>query len=196
MTRTELETLIGQYLHRTDLTGQIPGFIDLATRRIGRMLRSKSNEVLAQLVVTANPTALPADFASMRSISQGQSGGPVSIVPSSQLRFNQFARVGAGTSVVYNIQGKFIEFAPLGAGTYDLDYFAVPAELTSGASTNGVLTDLPYLYLYASLVEANIFIQDPEMSNQMLGIFMNEVEDENRLTSKSNAGDLPAVVGV
>ncbi len=194
MTRTELEALIAQYMHRTDLTGQIPEFINFATIRIGRMLQSASNEALANLVVSANPTALPADYARMRSVTQAQTGGDVTIFPVGAARFNHFSQQGVG--VVYHIQGKFIEFAPLGAGTYVLDYFQIPAALTSGASTNQVLEDLPFLYLYASLVEANIFVQDPEQSNAMLAIFTAEVEDENRRTSAANAGGMPAMHGV
>ena len=194
MTRAELETQIAAYMHRTDLTGDIPGFIDFATVRIGRMLQSASNEAVANLVVTTNPTPLPLDYARMRSVTQAQTGGDRTIFPVGSARFNHFG--SSGVSAVYHIQGKLIEFAPLGAGTYVLDYFQIPAALTSGASTNQVLEDLPFLYLYASLVEANIFVQDPEQSNAMLAIFTAEVEDENRRTSAANAGGMPAVHGV
>ena len=194
MTRAELETLIASYLHRVDMTTDIPGFIALATQRLGRMLRSQVNQTVVLFQPTTATSALPADYRGMRAVYSQESRGPVALSSAGLHRISRFA--STGSPAVYSITGKSITIAPFRAGDFELHYYNEPATLTTGSSTNAVLDEYPYLYLYASLVEANIFLQSPDQAARMLSIFTGEVRDVNSQSMYASAGDAPAVVGV
>ena len=194
MTRTELEALIASYMHRSDLTGDIPGFISLATQRLGRMLRSQVNQTIAILQPVTATSDLPANYRGMRALYAQESRGPVALSSVSTHRITRFANTGSPAA--YSITGKKLTIAPFRAGDFELHYYNEPAELVSGTSENAVLDEYPYLYLYASLVEANIFLQNPDQAARMLSIFTGEVHDVNSQSMYASAGDAPAVIGV
>ena len=193
MNRGELEALVANYMHRTDLATQIPGFIDLATQRLGRMLKSQVNEITVDFQPTENPSLLPADFRGMRSVYSLEDRGPVALQSQSISRITRFR--DSGSPAAYNVQGKSIRIAPFRAGTYELHYFAEPGELSGPTSENAVLDEYPYLYLYASLVEANIFVKDPDQAQAMLQIFSSEVFEVNAMSGAARAGDAPQMMG-
>lgn len=194
MNRGELELLVAQYMHRGDLTNNIPGFVDLATQRLGRMLKSQVNEITANINPTVNPSPLPADYRGMRAVYSMEDRGPVTLQSQNISRINRFANTGSPTA--YNVQGKAILIRPFREGTYELHYFAEPAALGSAASENAVLSEYPYLYLYACLVEANIFTKDPEQASAMLEILAGEVFEVNAMSGAARAGNAPQMMGV
>ena len=68
----ELKSTIARYLHRSDLDGDIPGFISLAEARIYRNLRTRENEFYVNLTdadIPINPITLPANFREIKLIS-------------------------------------------------------------------------------------------------------------------------------
>lgn len=194
MTRDELAALIASYTHRTDLAADIPGFIALATDRLGRMLRSQANQTIAILQPTTATSALPTNYRGMRALYSSESRGPVPLSSVSTHRIARFATTGSPAA--YSITGKQITIAPFRAGDFEIHYYNSPDELTSGTTENAVLDEYPYLYLYASLVEANIFMQNPDQAARMLSIFTGEVRDVNAQSQYATAGDAPAVIGV
>ena len=191
MTRGELETLIAAYMHRTDLGPYIPGFIELAGQRIGRTLRSQANETVVELGITEPNTALPDDYRGMRSVLSKQDRGPRVL---SAMSPTQLARYTSnGTPAFYCIQGKTITVQPFTAGVIILDYWAEPAALPATTSTNAVLTAYPYLYLYAALVEASVFVDDTEKAGNMAGVFNNEITEVNNQGSDAMSGAIPVI---
>ena len=193
MNRGELEALVAQYMHRTDLASVIPGFVDLATQRLGRMLKSQVNEITVPITPTVNPSPLPADFRGMRVVYSQEDRGPIPLQSQSVHRIQRFAN--NGSPAAYNIQGKTILIKPFRTGTYEIHYFAEPAALGGATSENAVLDEYPYLYLYASLVEANIYIKDPEQARSMLEILSTEVFEVNAMSGAARAGDAPQIMG-
>lgn len=193
MTRDELAAQVADYLHRTDLTAQILGFIDFATRRIGRTLRTPENQVIENLALS-NPHTLPATFREMRRVWSDQSRGPIAL---QSLGLHAFTRISKqGTPGYYTISKDQLEITPFASGTFTLDYFVEPDELDTGPSTNAVLDAYPYLYLYASLIEASVFVQDEARAGALIGVYNTEIDQLNRQARKARAGDTPAMVGV
>jgi hypothetical protein len=191
MNRGELESLVASYMHRTDLATQIPGFIDFATKRLGRMLRSQENETTLTWVTDQNPFVLPADYRGMRAVSVAQDRGPKTLTAVSLQQINRLASIGIPAT--YAVSGKTITFAPYQASTITIDYWNEPAALNTGTDTNAVLTEYPYLYLYASLVEAAIYVEDAEKASTMSDVLLGEVDQVNSMSRDANAGGLPSM---
>jgi len=195
MNRGELESLIADYIHRTDLASNIPGFIDLATARIGRDLRSAENEtVLDPFEPTDQISDLPDDFRSIRDISWLQGASRIVLKSSSVTRMSRFQQTG-NAPAFYRLIGKQIEITPFQVKEFRLVYFNAPAPLVDTNSENEILTNYEQLYLYASLVEAYFFTLDAGGRDLALATYTSEVETENTRTSKADAGDRPSIQG-
>ena len=196
MTRTDLEALIASYLHRNDLGGVIPGFIELATARLARDLRSTYNEVYETVAVNADPMPLPDNWQAFRAVAQVTNGGtpwPLRYIGSHEI--GKYSTTGGGAQV-YSIVARNLQIRPYQAGDYQYNYYEAPATLTLGSDTNPVLTNLPYLYLYASLVEAFIYIQDESLAANMISVYNGELSAVNLEAKKSRTGDAPAMRAV
>lgn len=191
MNKGELEAKIASYLHRNDLAMDIPGFIELATARIGRDLRSNWNFTVINPTISSVPYVLPDDFRAVRSITTQQDGGPHQLVAMPAHYFNK-AR-GSGVPMWYRIRGRQLEIVPFQARDYEIAYWNTPATLSLGTDTNDVLTQYPYLYTYASLFEAAIFLQDPAMELKFREIYLAETADVNRESASADQGDAPAM---
>lgn len=151
-TYADLQTSIGNYLHRADLTSQIPDFITLAEAKLNSRLRLRAMEQRATGSVAAT-VAVPTRFAEVISLTVTNGGNtyPVSYLPTSKLQGE------SSDTFYYSIIGDNFYFEPVGSGiTYVLHYFQKFAALSTGV--NWLLTNAPGVYLYASLLEAAPYI--------------------------------------
>jgi hypothetical protein len=194
MNKGELKALVSEYMHRSDITDSLlDDWVDWACLRIGRKLRSLENEHYLSFSVTANPTALPADFTDMRTISFKAGRGDVTLrsVPTHHL-----TRWGnGGEPAVYSIKAKSIDIRPFQAKDYDLFYYSAPV-LSTDLSTDAVLDAHPFIFLQAALIEAHTWAQDFQLREQALATFVSEVDDINKQAATAMTGDAPAIRSV
>ena len=98
MNNQELQQLIADYLHRTDLAALLPTWIDMARQRIGRDLRSQYNQVvLDPFSTTAQISPLPADYRGMKEISYTQGVARIQLRGGSVDALAAYAQTGIGT---------------------------------------------------------------------------------------------------
>jgi hypothetical protein len=156
-TYSELQTTVANWLHRDDLTSQIPDFITLAEAKLKRELRTRDMEKRATTDTSTEYTELPSDFVAIRS-------AYLNTDPKQQLRLMTPADIRSrwigsttGQPEVFAIVGNEIMLAPSPDGTYEieLDYYAFSA-LSETNQTNWLLTKYPDVYLYGALVEATM----------------------------------------
>lgn len=169
----DLQTAIGTWLNRTDMTDAIT--TDLISLAEARLKRDKR---LRQLVVaTINPAAddyaLPDRFAELTSLYYNDSGngryGPLRIVDPDQIGEMRAYYGNTGPPVaaaVVAVEGaNVLRFAPVpsSAVTMKLEYVARldPIDDTTNTS-NSILENHPDIYLYACLVEAAPFLMEDE----------------------------------
>lgn len=153
-TYDDLQTSIATYLHRSDLTSQIPDFITLAEAKLNRRLRLRPMEQRTTGTVAAT-VAVPTRFAEVISLTVTNGGNtyPVSYLPTSKLQGE------SSDTFYYSIIGENFYFEPVGSGiTYVLHYYQKFAALSTGV--NWLLTNAPDVYLYASLMESAPYIKD------------------------------------
>ena len=188
MNNQELQQLIADYLHRTDLAALIPTWIDMARQRIGRDLRSQYNQVvLDPFSTTAQISPLPADYRGMKEISYTQGVARIQLRGGSVDALAAYAQTGIGTRW-YRVDGMNIETVPYQARDYRMIYFSNPSALVVDTDTNDVLTNYPYLYLYAALVEGFFYTQDAGGREKALENYTSEVSELNRQSANADAG--------
>jgi len=181
------------YAHRRDLVDRCKTlFIPLANVRLGRDLESAANEALVSFDTSATPAPfdLPADFGKIRSIVYGSKHA---LVARDEQTFYTLPQQGSNP-LIYNIQDGKLRVRPTVAGTYNLDYFQVPT-LDEANPVNDVLLRHPQLYLYAVLIELNVWVQDPEQRANALEFYNSEVKITNRAESRARM-NAPQAIGL
>jgi hypothetical protein len=161
---TDLKATIASYLARSDLTAQIPDFIQLAETRLRRELRIRQMlKVVTTATVAGDSTVeLPSDYLQMRDLHIDTN--PVQSLtyqsPSNFYR-NTNSAVSA-TPLQYTVLAQEFQFAPIPDGVYTLQmiYYATPPYLTTSNTSNVFLANCPDLLLYGALGEAEPYLMN------------------------------------
>jgi len=168
-----LQTALASMLMRSDLTDDIPGFIQSAERSLRRDDRARMLVMLDNLEASSAETELPSDYDSMESLDHvgGTYFGPVETVPLNQLgeAFQRFGQTGvpAFAAVITDVAGNRLRWAPAPDGTYTLSaaYWAKLTPLSTSNTTNRFLLAHPDIYLYSAAVESAPWLrEDPRLA--------------------------------
>ena len=168
-TYSDLQTSIGNYLARSDLTSQIPDFITFAENRLRRELRIRQmlKSVTTATVKADSTVELPSDFLQVRDfVVVTNPLTPLSYSsPSALSNDPRASEVGVPRS--YTILASEFQLSPIPDAIYTVKmlYFAAPAYLSSSNTTNVFLTTAPDALLYASLIEAEPYLMNDARIN-------------------------------
>lgn len=160
-TYAELQTAVGNWLHRSDLTSIIPDLIMLGEKRIFREIRARSMETALNSVIASGVIALPADYLELKLAYVD--GAPVKLLQrtTATVLLQQYA-LRSSTSKPYLIarQGTNFIFGPYPDSTYTIKgiYYAQPTSIATTANT--LFTDNPDLYLFAAILEAAPYLKN------------------------------------
>lgn len=188
-----LQAEIANWLHRTDLTLSIPNFIYYAETNINNRIKSFNQQLTITGTMTTDANGvyciqLPSDYGMLLDIVINANGYFPQLKPLNDIEFNKYNGLQYQDSPrFYNLQNTSIAgvpttlmyFAPLSdsAYTYSLTYFQQVSHLSAVNLTNWVLTNYPKVYLYGSLIEACIYIEDFEALDRYQLMFDKEIED-------------------
>ena len=163
-TYSDLKTSVANYLARSDLTSQIPDFIQLAEIRLRRELRIRQMLSSTNLTTTGGvgTVNLPSDFLEVKNIFVD--GDPTYtleyLTPSSLERNGRTYEAGRPTR--YTVQASTLKFSPEPDTTYTIPllYYAAPAFLSDSNTSNVFMANCPDLLLYGSLAEAEPYLMN------------------------------------
>ena len=163
---TDLKATIASYLARSDLTAQIPDFIQLAETRLRRELRIRQMlKVVTTTTVAGDSTVeLPSDYLQMRDLHINTN--PIQTLsyqsPSNFYRNTNSAI--SGVPVAYTVLAQEFQFAPIPESNYTLQmiYYATPPYLTTSNTSNVFLANCPDLLLYGALGEAEPYLMNDQ----------------------------------
>lgn len=195
---TELQTAVGNWLNRSDLTARIPEFIALAEPGFRRKLRDKkavssgamstgTDSILLSAVNSAikevesiryNTTSMkhaltqvhPADLASLRSVGTG--------IP------RYFAIVDG--AVYWDVE-------PSSAYTIQVSYIEKITPLSGSNTTNSTLTNSPDIYLFGALCEAEPYLEHDERVALWKSKLEEAINDENIARERAEFGAAPSI---
>jgi hypothetical protein len=175
-----LQSAIGDYLNRADLTSQIPMFIQFVEADLNTRLRCREMVVRATTTNDEEYVELPPDF--LQALNLQIIGGKtplryVTLDEADQIKASQiYTQV-----VAYTILDDAIELVPAPADNVEIEmvyYQQVPA-LSNLNTTNWLLTKSPDVYLYGALVHASPFLMDDQRVNTFAAFYSQRVEALN-----------------
>jgi hypothetical protein len=158
-----LQTEIGNTLARSDLTAEIPQFIQFAENRLYRSLNLRNEETALSVAISGGVAAVPSDFKALKFAYYDQS--PAALldwVPIEQLYREYPTRTESGIPSVISREATNFVFGPVASdGTLKGVYYAKQDPLRT-TDPSWYVTNAPEVLLYGSLLEAAPFIQDDE----------------------------------
>src|SRR5215831_11445401 len=196
-TYAELQTAIGNWLDHSLFTARIPEFIALFEACANRRLRVRQQEATTSLTPDANGSAtLPTDYLALRRVTWTRA-------PRVELQYVhpsylQAAYPSSPTDVprIFTIEGATLKIRPLDGTPLELDYFQKVPALSDGNSSNWLLAAHPDVYLFGSLVEAEMFGVNDERAPAWKAR-RDEIFDQiERLTNKTRGAGAMRVMGV
>ena len=156
-------TVIENYLARTDLSSQIPDFIQMAQFRISRDLRTeKMLKVATTTTSGTGAVATPADMLEVREIHL-QGNPPILLeFQSPDLFFRDGQTTLSGRPHYFTMLGTEFQFAPKPDSTMTVQilYYAQPTFISTTTSSNLYLAYYPDALLYATLAEAEPYLMN------------------------------------
>lgn len=164
-TYTELVAAVADWLARSDLTDAIPDFVKLAEERLSRDLRVLDMETSTTLSTVAGTrtVALPSTWRETRGLSISGSPYVEPELVSPEFYWSASYSSESGKPRVYYVEGGSLVFGPIPDAVYSvfLRYTRSLPDLATN-STNWLLTKHPSAYLYATLLEAEPYLQNDE----------------------------------
>ena len=165
----DLKTSIANFLARSDLTAQIPDFIQLAEARINRELETREQEKrsTATLVAGDEYISLPTDMREIREVKLNTSPLTVLEYASPSSLDKTYSSNGNGKPLGYSVVGKEIKLRPIPDSTYTAEIVYVGSvDAISAVSTPQLFLRSPDLYLYGALTEAYVYLLDEARAAQ------------------------------
>ena len=163
-TYSELKTAVANWLDRSDLTDIIPDFIVLAETRHKRdfKIRRMETRVTANTIADTEYYTLPDDYVAMRNIKLNSDPKTALEYLTPEIMDRLQAGSSTGKPKAYSIKGNNIQLRPLPDGVYEIEisYYKTFAALSDSNTTNDMLTHHPDAYLYATLLEAEPYLQN------------------------------------
>ena len=154
---SELQTSVENWLGHTLFTARVPEFIALFEATANRRLRTRQQETSTTLTPRSGTATLPADYLSWRRVTwSGSASLDLEYVQPAYLRA-AYPTSPTDQPRVFTIEGSSLLIRPIDSNNLDFDYYAKIAALSDSNTTNWLLTAHPDLYLFGSLVEAEMF---------------------------------------
>jgi hypothetical protein len=155
-------TVVENYLARTDLSSQIPDFIQLAQTRMSRDLRTEKMLKVATAPITSGDgtVSLPSDMLEVREIHL-QGNPPIRLeFQAPDLFFRNGQTSLSGKPFYFTMLGSEFQFAPTpnGSFTAQILYYAQPTFISTTTASNLYLANYPDALLYSTLAEAEPYL--------------------------------------
>ena len=164
----ELKTAIASWLNRSDLAATIPDFVKLAEADIRRDVRVQAMESLTTGTLTGETLAHPTGYIEARRLTLDGHVYEYRI-PSD---YTEAVRVSSTEYVYTSIGSNFYILNGANGDSYALTYSAAFAALSADSDTNWLLTNVPDVYLFASLRWGAVYLRDTEATTTYLAMYL------------------------
>lgn len=181
MTFATLKVDVADYLHRSDLTTKMAGFIALAEAGIFRELHVKDLATSATGTTTGEYAALPTDFGTAQRVTATANGVEYSL----DYKAQDYTPTGQTYPSEYALESNQIRIWGASTGqAYKLYYIPNLAALSDTNTTNWLDTNAPDLYLYATALEAAKYIRDQEQIATLAPMVAGLIESIRRASER------------
>lgn len=195
-TYADLKSAVASWLVRTDLTSDIPDFIQLAERRIEHTIRVPEMETTLSISATtsASVITLSASTLAIKYIHiSGQLGSLLNPPVTPETFECEYSDSGASTYPVWwTKEGPNLRIAPVPTASVTLVVrtYRRLASFSADADTNLLLQRAPGLYLYGALLESAPFLGQDNRVAVWTSYWEDQVQRLNEQKMLDHVGNL------
>jgi hypothetical protein len=162
-TYAELQTALGNWLTRSDLTARLPEFIVLFEAWANRTLRVRQMETSATITMASGAGTLPADYLQWREVRwPGSNARSLEYADRAWLT-ETYPNSPSSSPAYFTIEGSTISVMPVDNTSLTLRYYQkIPALSAGNQATHWLFNAHTDLYLAGPLHEAYALIKDAE----------------------------------
>lgn len=177
-----LKGAVANWMHRSNLTGDIPDFITLAENRMRALLTSRLQQAVVALTTTGNVAyvTLPSYVLGIKSLSIPTVNPNLDYLAPDQFNYD-FGMGVTGVPRCYTIIGELLYLGPTPDAAYSIIAMLSNefAALSDTVATNSLLAKWPNAYLWGALTEAAKFCRDFALKAQYDADFLQAMEGVN-----------------
>lgn len=170
MNYSELQTALGDWSLRTDLSAFFPTAIELATAMFNhgmadvKALRTRQMVTTVDLSPSSGVYTLPSDYLQyLRVVEKANPRRELDYISPSQAdQIYPFQE--AGLSQSFTIIGSSLLSYPVSSNDIALSYYQAIPDLSDSVTTNWLLTKQPSLYIHGSLLQVAMYARDDELA--------------------------------
>lgn len=189
-----LKSAVADWLDRDDLGLKIPVFVQMCEAMFNRELRVPDMESQTTLTMTGESGPLPDDYLAMRSVYiDGSPDRPLRGLAPTALRDGFDGTSGAPVAYVLVGGGITLASPPSDTVTLNLDYYARIEALSDANESNWLLEKHPDLYLYGTLYNAEIYLDNAPRAGQWKGLLDETMAKVNMAARSDRFGAGPLV---
>lgn len=178
-TYAELQTAIGNWMDRDDLSSRIPEFITLGESRINRDLRIRMMETTSTVTIDAQTEALPTGFLNAKRFYIDGTPDQVMEFVTPDVFWGINASQITGKPKYFTIEGGNFVFGPSPDTTYSgkLLWYSKLTAVSSTTSGNTLFSDHPDIYLYSALAEGFHYLQEDNEAQKYDALYQRAVKE-------------------
>jgi hypothetical protein len=187
-TYAELQTAVGDWLHRSDLTARIPDFIKIGESRLNRELRLFAMENSATVSTSTSDrfATLPTGFTEAIDLTLYSDSYPQTLTQVSLAEVNMRATNVSTLPHYYAISSNIV-FDVISDQVYTLALRYYKRLDIATDSTNTVLTINPDLYLYSALLAAAPYLKDDSRVTLWAQLIHDAIASANRQDARTRS---------
>tara|TARA_R110000822_G_scaffold73621_3_gene176948 strand:+ start:1197 stop:1814 length:618 start_codon:yes stop_codon:yes gene_type:complete len=181
-TYAELQSSIGDWLNRDDLTNVIPDFITLAEAQFNRSVRHRKMVTRATATISSRYSATPGDWLQTIQLHlQTDPIQPLEYVTEETMNEQRAKSSAGGRPTRFTMVGTEYEVNPGPDDNYiaEVVYYAKVPPLSTSNTTNWMLELSPDIYLYGALIQSAPYLKDDERLAVWASIYQKLIEDMN-----------------
>lgn len=181
MNYAELKTNVADWIH-SELTAQIPIFIEMARSRIVHDCESMHLDKRVTATLTSEYTNLPTDAVVIHSIKID--GRKINFWTEDQVE--QAGLGGAvGNEAIYTIVANQIRvIGPPAAAELEIVYRAIPASMTLDTDQDVILANYPQLYIYGSELEYLNYSENEDRAAKVAIYYSDAIDQINQAANR------------
>ncbi|MFM0101994.1 hypothetical protein PQR01_00400 [Paraburkholderia rhynchosiae] len=178
-----LQASLASWLHRSDLTAQIPDFVMLAEMKLNGDLDARAMDTVVTLPTVAGTSyaTLPTDMMEMRRL-VNPGCAPLEYVSPDQFSV-EYGDCWLRTPRLFTVIGGRIQFAPTPDAVYllELTYKQRIPPLSTTNPTNWLITSYPNAYLWGALVSAQPWLASDDRLGTFQALYKEAVAQINKI---------------
>lgn len=191
---SELQTAVGNWINRADLTSYVPDLIMLGERRIYRKLRIRAMETVLNSTIASGVIAVPTTYVQLKSARID--GTPVQKLERTSVDhvYSKYpVRSPQGRPTLIAREGSNFIFGPYPDSAYTVKgiYYARLTALSDSNTTNWFTDNAPDLLLWAALAEAEVFLKNDERTVVWEAKYQSAAKDVQDEDDKENSSGSP-----